>query len=422
MKRFTLLFAIILVFGGGTFSQEYIEDFEHIKLNWISAGENGNMKVVPNPDTEGNSSGYVVQFTRGADGDPWAGFYTSLDTPLDVEEYGYVFVDVWKPRISPLRFKFEGGEVENIEVPAMEDQTLTEQWETIVFDFTGNTGSFPTATFFPDFEDPLTLTEDIVIYFDNIVFSDNPVPGEGNEMLLDDFEFVPMNAMLGGEEDNSFFEIVVNPDPTGANSTDHVAKFHRDKDGVPWGGFWSSPEEPYDMSTHKYVYVDVWKSRISPIKFKVEDGPGGTYELESVTPQTLTEEWETIVFHFPDADGEYPTFAFMPDFEDPVNLTEDIVIYFDNIRIGDVGMNVEDNMSITDVHFKVFPNPAGEFLNVELEAGAVVGLYNITGSLIKQQVSTGKDVVFDTSHLPGGFYMVQINKNNAVHTEKVIIK
>ncbi|TVQ19368.1 MAG: T9SS C-terminal target domain-containing protein, partial [Bacteroidetes bacterium] len=62
--------------------------------------------------------------------------------------------------------------------------------------------------------------------------------------------------------------------------------------------------------------------------------PGGTFEFESMQPQTQVYEWETLVFHFPDADGEYPVIAFMPDFEDPLELDEDIIIYFDNIRLG----------------------------------------------------------------------------------------
>jgi len=105
----------------------------------------------------------------------------------------------------------------------------------------------------------------------------------------------------------------------------------RDKDGVPWGGFWSSLPTPIDVTDNKYVHVKVWKPRISPIKFKIEGGDAGTIEVASINPQQTTNAWEDIVFDFSEKTGTYPIIAFMPDFEDPLTLTEDITIYFDDI-------------------------------------------------------------------------------------------
>ncbi len=66
-KMYTFL-AFMLAFAGIVRSQ-LIEDFEHIPLNWMAAGENGYMYVVPNPDmSEANPSTHVVEFLRGHDG------------------------------------------------------------------------------------------------------------------------------------------------------------------------------------------------------------------------------------------------------------------------------------------------------------------------------------------------------------------
>lgn len=55
---------------------------------------------------------------------------------------------------------------------------------------------------------------------------------------IENFESLKMNIMLGGAEDLSSFTIIPNPDPTGINTSTNVVKYLRDKDGVPWGGFY----------------------------------------------------------------------------------------------------------------------------------------------------------------------------------------
>ena len=91
----------------------------------------------------------------------------------------YMHVKVWKPRISPLHFKIEGGAAGNLEIPSMAPQNDINVWEDMVFDFTSKTGAYPTISFMPDFEDPLTLTEDITIYFDDIILNNDPNPITG---------------------------------------------------------------------------------------------------------------------------------------------------------------------------------------------------------------------------------------------------
>ena len=418
MKKFTMIMAISLFFSAFATSQ-VLEDYEHIPMNWFSLGENGFIQVIPNPDPEGNTGHYVGEFTRGQ-GDPWGGFWSPLPEPLDMDQYSYIFVDVWKPRISPVVFKLEQGPDPDVELESMDPQSTTEEWETLVFDFSEVEGQWNVLTFFPDFIDPVDLDEDIMIYFDNIILSDNPVPGEGNELVVESFNFIHMNPMLGGEEDDSHFTIIPNPDQGDANPSNYVVRFHRSQHGVPWGGFWAPLHEPVDMSENKYVYVDVWKSRISPIRFKVEGGPGGTFEHESVDPQTKVEEWETMVFYFPEADGEYPIIAFMPDFEDPLTLDEDIVIFFDNIRVGDATVSVDEVVSSQN-NIRIFPNPANNVVQVITNAGASISLFDITGRLVEQKVSANGQATFNVSQLSEGMYMIRVTANGVTSSQKLLV-
>jgi len=120
--------------------------------------------------------------------------------------------------------------------------------------------------------------------------------------MIEDFEHIPLNLMLGGDDDNSTMTIVPTPEGT-SNPSSHVVKYHRSMNGVPWGGFWSALPEPLDLTENKYVHVRVMKTRISPLKFKVEGGPSGNLEIASMNPQTVVNEWEDIVFDFSEKTG-----------------------------------------------------------------------------------------------------------------------
>jgi hypothetical protein len=331
MKKNLLIF-IMLLFAAGFSQAQIIADYESIQLNYMLGGatDSSTMTIVANPDPSGiNTSSYVCKFKRDKDGVPWGGFWSALPVQVDVTVNKYVHVKVWKPRISPVRFKIEGGAAGTMEAPSMSPQATTGAWEDIVFDFTSKTGTYPVIALMPDFEDPMTLTSDIIIYFDDIVVNNDPTPASAAAYVIEDFEIMPLNVMLGPATDLSTMELVPNPDKSGINTSAYVIKYNRDKDGIPWGGFWSPTG--CDVTTNKYMHVKVWKPRISPIKFKIEGGASGTLETPSMTPQNSTGTWEDMVFDFSTKTGPYPTIAFMPDFEDPLTLTSDIVIYFDDI-------------------------------------------------------------------------------------------
>jgi|GEM_PF-395460 len=319
------LFFTVLIINAQT-----IENFESINMNIFSGGTNGSVSVVANPDTAGNPSMYVGKMVRGFDGDPWAGWYATLPAPIDITANRYVHLKLWKPRVSPIVFKLEGT-VNSGDVNPMTPQATVGQWEEFVFDMSVVSGDYVKIVLIPDFEDPLMLTEDITLYFDDLYVNDDPMAGSAPVQLMENFETIPINYMLGSEDDDSYMELIPNPDKTGANLSPNVCHFFRDMDGVPWGGFWSNLPSEIDITENKYVHVKVWKPRISPIKFKIEGGAAGTIEVESMYIQTLINEWEDMVFDFSEKTGTYPIIAFLPDFADPVGLTEDIDIYFDDI-------------------------------------------------------------------------------------------
>jgi hypothetical protein len=411
MKKNLLIISLLLIFSGFVKAQ-VVEDFEVLKMNLMLGGttDSSSIIVVPNPDPTGiNTSDWVAQFTRDKDGVPWGGFWASLPTPIDVTVNKYVHVKVWKPRISPIKFKIEGGAAGNLEIFSINPQTVVNGWEDIVFDFSSKTGTYPTIAFMPDFEDPLTLTNDIVIYFDDIIVNNDPTPNTPAAQVIENFSIIPLHLMLGGATDLSFMLVIPNPDPSGINTSNWVALFHRDMDGVPWGGFWSGTA--VDVTTNKYIHTKVWKPRISPIKFKIEGGAAGNLEIFSTNSQTAIDSWQDMVFDFSSKTGSYPTIAFMPDFADPVGLTEDMDMFFDDIILNNdpnpvVGINPVSKVD----NVSVYPVPFGNNLTLNSEESLKsITITSVLGQkvLSMDNISAGTTNI-NTSGLQGGMYVLTI--------------
>ncbi len=399
--------------------------------------------VVDNPDASGiNTSSKVMKFVRrGTDngGLPWGGFWAAISPSIDVTTNKYVHVKVWKPRISPIKFKLEGGPSGTLETPSMYAQTETGTWEDIVFDFTSMDGAYPVIAFMPDFEDPLTMAADMEMYFDDIQVTNDPNPIV-NETVIVDFEDdtagpLTLHVMgCGAWADDTqhpvseTFMVVDNPDQSGINTSGKVMKFVRrgtTNGGMPWGGFWANVNPNIDVTDYKYVHVKVWKARVSPIKFKLEGGPSGTLETPSMYAQSTTGEWEDIVFDFTTLSGAYPVIAFMPDFEDPLTMAEDMEIYFDDIIISsDPNPMTVGVPEVKELGFNIYPNPCTNFFEIENDNFTSLNVYSITGQqvLSVQQLTKG-NVTVDVADLTTGLYIVSLRTNdNRIVSKKLVIK
>jgi hypothetical protein len=206
------------------------------------------------------------------------------------------------------------------------------------------------------------------------------VPWINAQKVIEDFELITLNGLSDEPLPNDSVYVVNNPAPNGVNSSTRVMKFVRSKDGAVWAGFWSKLAEKYDMTEYKYFSADVMKPRVSVVKFKVEGGTTNPsyFELESTNPQTKTNEWQRLNFHFPDATGEYTTIAMLLDMMDPVGLSENINIYVDNIvlrkqEVGGDTIVIEDFQSLAlnqlsngdypNDSLKIVPNPVMDDVN-----------------------------------------------------------
>ncbi|MGB5257835.1 MAG: hypothetical protein WBN44_11325 [Woeseiaceae bacterium] len=316
--------------------------------NVFENGDNPAVEFIANPDASGaNTSATVAQFTARQAGQPFAGTVTA-DLPtftLDASN-STVTIMVWKSVISDVGIKFEnatGGSTGEIKVA----NTVTDQWEELTFDFSGVIGD-PNNTditgfvIFPDFD---ARTQDNVIYFDNITFSDGSGGGTGGGggSAAVDFETAGTGAgftwNVFENADNPPLEIIANPDATGANTSATVAQFTARVGGQPFAGTVTSDLPTFTLdASNSTVTIMVWKSVISDVGIKFENATGGsTGEIK--VANTVTDQWEELTFDFSGVIGDpnntdITGLVIFPDFD---ARTQDNVIYFDNIAFSDSG-------------------------------------------------------------------------------------
>jgi len=458
-----LLLSILLLFGMFHFaSAQMMADFENgttdsLTLHVMGNGDWDNdalhpvsqtFTVVDNPHMNGiNTSSKVLKFTRrGTDngGQPWGGFWASLSKSIDLTTNKYVHVKVWKPVVSPVKFKLEGGPSGTLEIFSKNTQDSTSQWVDMVFDFSSLTGNYPTVSLMPDFDDPFTRTNDTTIYIDDIQLTNDSVPITAASKKKFDINFedsttgpLTLHSMGNGDWDNDAlhpvsqtFIIVKNPDPSGINTSNKVMKYIRrgtDNGGQPWGGFWANITDSVDLTTNKYVHVEVYKPRISPIKFKFQGGATGDLEIFSTNQQTITNGWQDMVFDFTSITGKYPICAFMPDFEDPLTITADQTIYFDNIILNnDPNPRTTTGISThATFNFILYPNPVVNELYLRLNTNLQnLVVYNVMGQKVIEMGQVRKGIVhINTSNLTNGVYIISlIDLKNRISMKKFIKK
>jgi hypothetical protein len=160
----------------------------------------------------------------------------------------------------------------------------------------------------------------------------------------------------------------------------------------------------FDVTVNKYVHVKVWKPRISPLKFKIEGGAAGTLETPSMFPQNSTGVWEDIVFDFTSKTGTYPIIAFMPDFEDPMTLNDDIIIYFDNIEVNIITTPIVEVVLNVDMHGSGLT--AGQPVYFSGDFGGIYASWAQPGTnAANEMIDSDSDSVYSsTMQLPNGIY------------------
>ena len=255
----------------------------------LSSFDGGDISVIANPDSNGNSSSNVAQMIKGA-GQPWAGSKITLENPFDITN-PVVTVKVWSPRVGlNLLMKFE----DNVPWPNVTGSaeitattTVANQWETLTFDHSGINNS--------------------IDWYNMVLIMDNGTQGDGSAnytIYLDDFttspaldfepEFSELSSFDGGD-----ISVIANPDTNG-NTSGSVAQMIKGA-GQPWAGSKITVPAPFNVNSTSTVTVKVWSPRVGlNLLMKFEDNvpwPNVTGSAEITATTTTANQWETLTFN-----------------------------------------------------------------------------------------------------------------------------
>ncbi|MBT8266843.1 MAG: hypothetical protein KJO41_07955 [Bacteroidia bacterium] len=336
--------ARVVALSGGAATTEYTEtisivnplllpiDFEDPTLNF-SFVDFGNVSssVVPNPDMSGeNTSATVGQSVKPAGAEVWAGTFLQLDDPIDFSTLNNIKVNVWSPASGiTVKLKLENATDDTIATEVDVTNTVSNAWETLVFDFSTSDLSqdYQKVVLFFDFGNP---GNDSTYYFDDIDLT---------QSIADVFELF---ENFEGATPPSFIDfgnigatqVVANPAPDGNNGTASVAQFTKANGAEVWGGtFFELNNQAIEFAATKKMRFKSWSPTAGTVvKLKIENADASvTHEVDVNT--SVANAWETLTYDFIDAPvATYVRVVVFYNFGTPGDGT---VYYFDEMEVGE---------------------------------------------------------------------------------------
>lgn len=214
----------------------------------------------------------------------------------------------------------------------------------------------------------------------------------------------------GPSQSDEDIDVVLNPLADQVNPSDSVMSFFVRDSADRWVGMYTDYNvlTQFTAEAHTLAMM-VWKDVISPSALKVElslnDGEDQTIHQTN----SVTEEWELLIYEFPNAIGYYyERFTVFPHFPetDEEKLWEDLYVYIDNIGVPDsINTSVKDFES--GATMQLYPTPAEYRMAVQYPGMTGITISDIMGRQIRtMKFATTDSKVIETGDLKTGIYFV----------------
>jgi PKD repeat protein len=156
-------------------------------------------------------------------------------------------------------------------------------------------------------------------------------------LTLFPISFEETNTLFGGFG-GTVFQVIDNPDISGANTSVRVGEYVKGFDGN-WAGIETSLDEFIDFSSNEVLSFKIWSPVTGRALFKLESQDGTATPVEVFADITVTNQWQNLTFDFTGtASGTYNKIALFADFDNNNGGT----FYLD-----DIGFAVEETNILT---------------------------------------------------------------------------
>ena len=325
-----------------------------------------------------------------------------------------------------VKYKLEGMGQTEIDVLT----TVSNEWETLTWDFTGTPANFNTIVFMFDFGNVGNGSATSTFLFDDVEqFSD----GQAQIDWPVDFESTTVNYTMT-DFDGPVSTLTSDPE----NAANHVIRTIKTvgsgaSSGTTIGrqsGF--ATNLPLSLSTPKMT-VRVWSPNAgTPVRLKVENSSNAAQTCETQTNTTLAGAWETLEFNFAnEAPGTaalsfgltngwvYNKASIFFNFGTAGATSGERTYYFDDVRFDATPVGVNDYAPIA---YKVFPNPSHDYWTIVTEKEAIneIMLFGVQGQLITRLAPNATTAQVEASSLGKGVYIIHVSTDSGTSNVKVV--
>lgn len=425
--NFTFLLDDIVLYSDGNVTEApaFPIDFESSTIAYGLVDFDGaGTTIMPNPQISGiNQSAMVTQLIRNG-GAVWAGSKMILSRDIDFSQDGGLSMKVFTsaPVGTMVKFKLEG----TAQIEKDMFTTVSNAWETIVWDFTGTASdTYNTLVFMFDFGKTGDGTANSTFLFDDVM-QVNLSGGLAQINLPVTFDDETMNYALTDFEGAS---TVLGVDPMNANNK--VAITTKPVEGKPWAGTTIGTAVGFasriPLSTTKsQISVMVYSPTVGTIvRLKLEDHKDVTLTVETEATTTVANTWEKLIFDFNNvAPGSNP---FNPNTNfDKASIffgfgTEGVagVYYWDDVMF----MESTPVSTVNAESIKIYAANGMVLVNsTENSINGTIEIYELSGKKVwSSKISGSTEQVNMTSK---GIYVVRILDVNqtSLKAQKVYIK
>ena len=411
------------------FGQMLPFDFESgITTSDFTDFDGGTATVIPNPQSNtNNSSSTVAQIVRNG-GQVWAGSKVILATTLDFSVNNLVSMKVYTtaPVGTVVKLKVESANASDERDVVT---TVSGDWHTLTWDFTGVPPNFYQIVFMFDFGNVGDGSATSTFLFDDVMQSfggsqiDVPVTFEDPNVnyTTTDFYNNMSSLVLDPVDPNNHVIQVIKPVSAGSSSGTTI--------GTP-AGF--ANNLPLSMTDSK-MNVRVWSPDAGiPVRFKVENSNDPTQTCETQVNTTVANAWEVLEFDFAnEATGTaaldfglqngwtYNMASIFFNFGTDGATAGEKTYYFDDVYFGEA-TNTRDirNMEQLDI----FPNPAIDqwIVSVETAIISTIEIYDINGKQLMVLHPNSHKIEVDASSFAKGIYLTKITTEEGIYSATLV--